>query len=77
MGVLLACLCITCVFGACGGQKGALESLALEVPPTERWDLSPGSLQEHSVLLITELSLQSPVGLFCSENQLLAILRLG
>lgn len=53
MGVLLACLCTTCVSDACGGQKGALE-----VPPTERWDLNPGSLQEQSVLLTTELSLQ-------------------
>ena len=61
-----ACLYTTCVSSTHKGYRRALDLLEVSKvtdgcePPCGCWELSPGPLQEHPVLLTTKSSLQHP-----------------
>lgn len=61
MCVLTACMCTTCIPGACECQKRVSDPLGLELQPLcGPWELTLGPLEEQPVLLTVEPSLQLP-----------------
>ena len=60
--VYASCVCVcVCVYTTLRNKERKLDSLGLELQNTcGCWELNPGPLEEHYILLATELSLQPP-----------------